>query len=394
MQGFMISKVMIYDVAIIGAGASGLMLSSMIDKKKVVLIEQNNKIGKKLSICGGGKCNITNKSISPNKYISTDFEFLEQLFLAFSNNDLIHYLQSYGIKTYIKNSLVKGQYFLDSCNILIEFFNNKIKENNTKLLLNHQVLDISKDNLFNITTNHQIIKSKIVVIASGGLSYPILGVSDIGFSVAKRFNITTSMPSPALVGWTVQKEQFWFKHLSGISINIKLKINDKISQGSMLFTHKGCSGPVILNGSLYRKKGQVTIDFIPNIDLEQIIKSKIDKKISNAIRLPKRFMQEFLKSIKIADKSIKLLTKDEVSKLKLLKNYSFAPAGNFGWTKAEITQGGVRVDNLTNYFESKKIKNLFFIGEIVDIVGEIGGYNLQFAFSSAYRCSQKIMDCE
>jgi predicted Rossmann fold flavoprotein len=191
------------------------------------------------------------------------------------------------------------------------------------------------------------------------------------------------------VGFTVQKEQFWFKNLSGLSTPVFTFVEGKSFEGSLLFAHKGCSGPVILTTSLYWKKGKIAIDFLPKQKLEKLLTG--NKIISTALPLPKRFMQEFLTSIELEDKSISKLTIDEKERLKLLKYYEFPPAGNFGYTKAEVTKGGVNTNEINhNSFESLKQKDLYFIGECLDITGELGGFNFQIAFSEAFVCAKEL----
>ena len=164
---------------------------------------------------------------------------------------------------------------------------------------------------------------------------------------------------------------------------MKIRVEDKILENDLLFTHKGISGPVVLSSSLYWEKGKISIDFIPHINLDKILRMKSKKFISSALLLPKRFMKEFLKSIDLKDKAVVKLNEDEKSNLKILKNYEFSPAGNFGFNKAEVTKGGVNTDEIKPTFESKLQKNLYFIGEVLDVTGELGGYNFQWAFASA-----------
>lgn len=161
------------------------------------------------------------------------------------------------------------------------------------------------------------MKQKKVVLASGGISFESLGASSIAFDVASKFGHSVTKLKPALVGFTVQKEQFWFKNLSGISCNVKTKVENKSFEGSLLFAHKGCSGPVILNSSLYWQKGKMSIDFLPKKKLDFFLRG--NKKISTTFPLPKRFMTEFLNSISLEDKAISSLSKEEREKLQLLK---------------------------------------------------------------------------
>ena len=189
---------------------------------------------------------------------------------------------------------------------------------------------------------------------------------------------------PALVGLTVQKEQFWFKSLSGISFKANVKILKKEFFDDILFTHKGISGPAILNASLYWDKGKIVIDFLPNKEIKELLIYKNRFTITQ-IPLPKRFLKEFFKSIGFIDKKVKYLKNSDYEKLEYLKNYSFSPAGTFGFERAEVTKGGVDTKELDENLMSKKNKNLFFIGEVVNVTGELGGYNLQWAFSSGQK---------
>ena len=344
---------MLYDILIIGAGASGLMLASKLPKsKKIAIIDSNNKIGEKIKISGGAKCNITNKYMNEDYFLG-DKEFVKNTLNRFNQKDLLSFLNKNRVFPKIDEKIVKGTYFCNNSSDVVDMFSKLTKH--CHFNLNTKVIDIDFDknnDFFNIYTDKKSFKATKVVVASGGLSYPILGASNIAFEIAKKFNHTIIKPSPALVGFTVQKEQFWFKELSGLSLDVQIKVKDKKIDGKMLFTHKGCSGPAILTTSLYWDKGQININFLPN---------------KNSY-LPKRFRQ-IIKNLDID-----------------IKNYTFAPAGNFGFTKAEVTKGGIDTKEIDENFESKLQKNLYFIGETLDVTGELGGYNFQWAFSSANLC--------
>ena len=377
---------MIFDIAIVGAGASGLMLASLLKNKNVCLIDANPKIGAKIKVSGGAKCNITNSKVSCDNYLG-DKDFVKSILNEFSNQDLINFLKKQKLAFKINEKIVKGTYFCNTSQDVIDMFSHLIKEK--KLYLNTKVEDITFDINYKIKTNKQTIEAKRVVIASGALSYASLGASSIAFDVAKKFGHNINSLNPALVGFTVQKEQFWFKNLSGISVYVKSFVEDKSFEGNILFAHKGITGPVILNNSLYWKKGKMKIDFLPNKSFKSFLKG--NKNISSSFNLPKRFMQEFLNSIELEDKAISSLNKQELEKLEVLKNYEFSPAGNFGYTKAEVTKGGVETSQIdVNKMESKLQKDLYFLGEALDVTGELGGYNFQFAFSSAFVCAKSL----
>ena len=341
---------MVYDIAILGAGASGLMAASKFKDKSVCIIDSNEKIGEKIKISGGGKCNITNKFMDSNHFLGEE-KFVKQTLMRFNEKDLLEFLDENGVTPKLIPKIVKGTYFCNSSRDVINMF-TKLTQH-CKFRLGTKVLDVAYEDAqdeFVIFTNTDEIKAKKFIVASGGLSYASIGASDIGYKIATKFGHTVNRLDPALVGFTVQKEQFWFKELSGLSVDVKIKVLNKNVVGKMLFTHKGCSGPAILTSSLYWKKGNISIDFLPNKESY----------------LPKRFKQQ-----------IKNLDID-------LHNYEMSPAGNFGYTKAEVTKGGIDTRELSENFESKLQKNLYFIGEIVDVTGELGGYNFQWAFSSAY----------
>lgn len=365
------------------------MLASNLDKKKyknICLIDTNTKIGSKIKVSGGAKCNITNELVNSNNYLG-DREFVKELLKKFSKDDLLAFLNKNGVNPKINPKIVKGTYFCNSSQDVIDMF-TKITTH-IKKYLNTTVLDLDFDKHFKIKTDSKIIEAKKVVVASGGLSYSVLGASSIAFDIAKKFEHSIIKLEPALVGFTVQKEQFWFKNLAGISMPVFTFVDDKRVEGSLLFAHKGCSGPVILTSSLYWKKGKMAIDFLPKQRLESFLQG--NKIISSALPLPKRFIQEFLLSIDVEDKNVSKLTDEEKTKLLLLKNYEFSPAGNFGYTKAEVTKGGINTDEINHStFESLKLKDLYFIGECLDITGELGGFNFQIAFSEGMICAREL----
>jgi len=377
-----------YDVLILGAGASGLMLAGNLNKKiKNALIDTNEKPAKKLKISGGGKCNITNVSVDINNF-DGDEALLASAFQKFSKENLLDFLD----RNRVELELRKGRYYF--CKHSSDDIINVLKKNakNSEIILNNTVLHVTKedDELFYVKTDKGLYKAKKVVVATGGKSFQTLGASDIGLQIAKSFDLSVKEFTPALVGLTVQKEQFWMKELSGLSCYVHVKVAGKTLKEEMLFAHKGISGPAILSTSLYWKKGEISIDFLPNeniIDLTQNSK----KLVSSVIPLPKRLAKALLKAVGVNDKECTKLNKQDKELLKALHNYTFAPAGNFGFTKAEVSRGGVLAEELdVNTLESKKIKDLYFIGEVVDITGELGGYNFQWAFSSAYTCAKAI----
>ncbi|MCK4874394.1 MAG: aminoacetone oxidase family FAD-binding enzyme [Sulfurimonas sp.] len=377
----------IYDVLILGAGASGLMCAAHLDKKfSAALVDVNFKIAQKLKVSGGGKCNVTNIHVSEENF-DGDADFISFSLNNFSKDDLLEYLHVNGVEPVIR----KNRYYFckDSSDEII----NILKKNSrhVDMLLNCEILHVDKkDDIFEVKTSNGILKTKKLIVATGGKSFKNLGASDIGLQIAKSFDIKVKEFTPALVGLTVQKEQFWMKELSGLSCYVNIKVEDKILKEEMLFAHKGISGPAILSASLYWKKGDIAIDFLPNDNILDLINGS-KKLISSVIPLPKRLSREILKALHVEDVECKKMSEDSKKNLQNIHNYKFAPAGNFGFSKAEVCRGGVLSDELNlATLESLHVQNLHFIGEVVDVTGELGGYNFQWAFSSGVTCARAI----
>ena len=364
------------------------MLASYIKNKNICLIDSNSTIGAKIKVSGGAKCNITNEYVSYKNYIG-DLDFIKFILKSYTNKDLLRFLNKNNLQPFINAKIVKGTYFCKSSKDVILMF--KALTTHVEKYLNTKVLDIQYGDFFTLKTTSKTIKSKKLVIASGGLSFENLGASSLAFDIALKFKHTIIKTKPALVGFTVQKDQFWFKNLSGVSTKVQIKIENKIFKGGFLFTYKGCTGPSVLNASLYWKKGSVLIDFLPDVKIEKYFKS--NKNISSILPLPKRFIQEFLLSKNLEDKAMSNLTTNERNILEELKSYSFCPAGTFGYTKAEVTSGGINTNEINHKsFESLKQKDLYFIGECLDITGQLGGYNFQIVFSEAFLCAKSLMN--
>lgn len=363
------------------------MAASQLQTSDIAIIDSNSKIGLKILASGGGKCNVTNKNVSVHNYLG-DEKFIKNSLENYTPKNLLSFLDNFNLKLEVRRY---GQYFCkNSAKDLLNIFARLTSH--CKFYMGAKVLHVEYNKNFIINTDKEKIQAKKLIIASGGISYTSIGASPIGYEIAQSFGHSIVKPLPALVGLTVQKDQFWMKELSGISFNAKLSVGEKTLESDLLFTHKGISGPLVLSGSLYWEKGKISLDFLPDIDLKKLLDKKSKKQISSIVPLPKRFMTEFLKSINIEDKQICKLKNDEFEKLSELKNYEFAPAGNFGFTKAEVTKGGVEtseVDNIT--FQSKLQKDLYFIGEVLNVTGELGGYNFQWAFASANSLARNIL---
>jgi len=373
------------NIIIIGGGASALMLASLLPKNTATIIESNAKLGAKIGISGGGKCNITN-TLMGAEYYHGDKTFIRPALKAFNERALLTWLERQNLLPVLRK---ETQYFCqNSAQELLDIFLKESKKQH--ILCSERVLEVSKkDDIFYVKTTKGIHTASKIVVASGGLSFPKIGASAIGYEIAKSFGHSVVKTAPALVGFTVQKEQFFFKEMSGVSCEVEIKVGDEVCNGALLFAHKGMSGPAVLDASLYWEKGHIEINFLPNFSWSSIKGSK--KQISTLFSLPKRVTKAFLIQLRLEDKPFHLYTSKELEKLKTLSSYCFAPAGTFGYGKAEVTKGGVETSQVdARSMQSHKDKGLYFLGEVLNVTGRLGGYNFQWAFSSAYSCAKYI----
>ena len=375
----------VIDIAIIGAGASGLMLASLLERENVVLFEGNSKAGAKIAISGGGRCNISNEWVESLHYLGNPY-FVDEVLRRFDQDDLLAWLKIRGLKPVLHKN---RQYFCPkSANQLLDIFKKEIQKHT--LLRGRKIERVSqRDGYFLLESEARSYRARRLVIASGGLSFPQLGASDIGYRVAEIFGHTIVNTAPALVGFTLQREQFFFKELSGISAQVEIRVGDHVCEGSLLFAHRGISGPAVLDASLYWEKGKIEIDFMPGWNPHEYQGS--ERLLSSILPLPKRVSKAFLKHLEISDQPFKNIKERDRSRLYELKRYIFSPAGTFGYSKAEVTKGGIDTNEIdSKSMMSKKTKGLYFTGEVMDVTGRLGGYNLQWAFSTAYICARKL----
>jgi len=376
-----------YDVIILGGGASSLMCAGNLSKKlKVAIVEHNGEIAKKMKISGGGKCNITNVNVK-TEHFDGDKELVSYALNKFSKEKLLRFLE----RNRVPLELRKERYYFceHSADEIIDVLKNNAK--NADILLNAEIKSVTKEGeIFSVVTNKTSLQARAVVVATGAKSYEKIGASAKGLEIAQSFGIRYKEFEPALVGLTLQQEQSWMKDLSGLSTFVHIKVGDKLLQEEMLFAHKGISGPAVLSASLYWRKGEISIDFLPNTPIKELTQGT-KKLLSSVMDMPKRLAKELLKAVDVKDVECNKLTKEQNQKLQQLHNYTFSPAGNFGFSKAEVCRGGVVSEELEHTtLMSKKVDKLYFIGEVVDVTGELGGYNFQWAFSSGVVCANSL----
>ncbi|MBL6785069.1 MAG: NAD(P)/FAD-dependent oxidoreductase [Rickettsiales bacterium] len=383
-----------FDVIIIGAGAAGLMCAIEAGKRgrKTLVLEHNKNVGDKIRISGGGKCNFTNLQINRDNYLSKNPYFAISALTKYSNFDFINFVEKNEIKYHEKTL---GQLFCDdSSKQIINMLVSECEKNDVNILTKTKVIDIEKTNSCFVTkTETNNINSKSVVIASGALSIPKMGATDLGYKIAKNFNLAMVDCEPALVPFTID-ESLLSKTalLAGVSNFVEVSCNKKSFRENILFTHRGISGPAILQISSYWNKGDiVTINFLPDIQIyHELIRFKTTSKKQSINKilaqfLPKKLAEFFCEYLKVNGFISEISNKKLLQIADTLNNFKFVPNGTEGYAKAEVTRGGVSTDEIcAKTFETKKVKGLYFIGEVLDVTGHLGGYNFQWAWSSGY----------
>ena len=382
---------MIYDVMILGAGASGMMCAATLNENsdmKVLVIEGNEKAAKKLKISGGGKCNITNVNVSAHNYLG-DEQLIESVFSQFSKEDLLEWLEQRGLKPVLR----KGQYYFcpKSSEEIISILSVASKK--SKYLYNEKIVSLKKGDCFELQTERHRYRAKRVVVATGAKSFASLGASAIGLELAEVFGHESEPFMPALAGLTLQPKEAWMKTLSGISFPARVYVDGKVLEEDMLLTHRGLSGPVVLSASLYWSKGEIEIDFLPEATLSERLHNN-RKLLSTALPLPKRFTTALLHEYGVKDKPCNTYGTEETALLeKMFHHYRLAPAGTYGFSQAEVCKGGIKTAEINSWtLESNICEDLYFTGEVLDVTGELGGYNFQWAFSSGHVAAENIME--
>ena len=398
-------------VIVIGAGPAGIMASLSASKNnEVTLIERNSEIGKKLKLTGGGRCNITNNRDIEEFFdkIVTNKKFLYSALYTFSNTTLLEYFSNNNLEykvEYDQKVFTKS----DKADEVIEIFKRDLMKNDVKVLYNTKVNDfIIEDEIIKgiITEEGKKIYADNVIVTTGGKSYPTTGSDGSMYDILQKHGHTINTLYPALIP-LVTKEGF-IKNLQGISmkeviISTTIKKKKIQRQGDMIFTHFGISGPGVLKFSSYinkilkDKEVEIKLDFLPEIsknELSEIIRSNSNKSLLNNLKayLPQNFVKEILNILSLSEVKIAELKKeDELKLIEYIKEMPLTVEDTITIKAAMVTSGGVSVKEInSSTMESKKIKNLFFAGEVIDIDAETGGYNLQMAFSTGYLAGSSI----
>lgn len=385
------------DVLIIGGGAAGLMCAIEAGKRgrTVTVIEHSEKAGKKILISGGGKCNFTNKYSAYDNFISQNTHFCKSALANYTSDDFIALADKYRIMYHEKKS---GQLFCDkSSKEILSMLLSECMKTNVEILVNCNVNNINKNILFETETSKGKFISESLVIASGGISIPKMGATDFGYKIAGQFKIKLTEIKPGLVPLTFKEEERKvFGVLSGISIDSIITCNKIKFRENILFTHKGLSGPAVLQISSYWNDGQsVSVNLLPDKNLsDMLLKNSGNKtELKNFISylFPGRFAEAFCRKYFISKPLNQYSQKELKSISDKFHDWIIYPSGTEGFEKAEVTLGGIDTNELSSKtMESKKVKGLYFIGEVVDVTGWLGGYNFQWAWSSGFAAGQVV----
>ena len=383
-----------YDVIIIGAGAAGLMAAIEAGKRgrKVLLVDHSKKIGEKIRISGGGRCNFTNLHTEPSKFLSNNPKFVRSALSQYTQQDFINLIKKHNIKFHEKKL---GQLFCDqSAQQIVEMLLAECEQANVEIKKEFNVKDVSKyKDQYLIISEQDTYSCESLVIATGGLSIPKIGATDFGYKIAKKFNLDVIETLPGLVPLTFNEKILNIcKELTGLSVEAIVSFKKTLFQEGMLFTHRGLSGPSILQISSYWKMGQnININLLPKLNvynfLEEKKKSNPKQDISTIISdlLPKRLAQIICNENKVSGNIWEISNKALRELSEAINTWVIKPIGSEGYRTAEVTLGGVNTNELSSQtMMSNKHKGLFFIGEVVDVTGHLGGYNFQWAWSSGY----------
>jgi predicted Rossmann fold flavoprotein len=386
-----------FAVVVIGGGAAGLMCAIEAGKRgrSVVVLEHADRLGKKILISGGGRCNFTNLNAGPDNYISGNPHFCKSAIARYTAADFIALVEKHGISYHEKKL---GQLFCDfSSRQIVGLLEEECAAAKVEIRLNCHVRQVTKPMGFRVETDQGVFECDSLVVATGGLSFPKLGATDLGYRIAQQFGLKVNAPQAGLVPVIFDSnDQAAFGELSGVSIDVVVSANGASFRENILFTHRGLSGPAILQISNYLKSNTpIAIDLLPDDKAVELLAAsrQTNKELKNvlALRLPQRFVQswcaQFVPSRPMNSFSTKEL--DEIAGR--LHRWEIQPAGTEGYAKAEVTLGGVDTSELSSKtMGSRRVAGLYFLGEVVDVTGWLGGYNFQWAWSSGHAAGQVV----
>ena len=391
-----------FDTVIIGAGAAGMFCAAQAGQagSRVLLIDNGKKPGRKILMSGGGRCNFTNLYVEPAAYLSQHPQVCKSALARYTQWDFIDLVGKHGIAWHEKTL---GQLFCDdSAQQIVDMLVDECEKGNVTMRLRSEVLSVEREgDDFILELNGMTVGTKKLVIASGGLSMPGLGATPFGYKIAEQFGLNVLPTRAGLVPFTLHKpllEQL--QVLSGVSVSSVITAEDgTVFRENLLFTHRGLSGPAVLQISSFWQPGEfVSINLLPDVDLASFLDDQRsahpNQSLKNtlAMQLPKRLVECLQQLGQIPDVSLKQLNvRDQQTLVETLTDWRVQPNGTEGYRTAEVTLGGVDTNELSSRtMEARKVPGLYFIGEVMDVTGWLGGYNFQWAWSSAWACAQDL----
>ncbi len=386
-----------FDAIILGAGGAGLMCAAMAGQRgrRVLVVDHADAAGKKILISGGGRCNFTNIHVAPDRYLSSNPHFAKSALRRYTAQDFIDLVDRHGIAWHEKTL---GQLFCDgSARQIVGMLLDECDAGDVTLALGATIRDVTHaDGMFRVTHGAHVSTAPALVIATGGPSIPKLGATGFAYDLARRFGLKVVEPRPALVPLTLPDSEALFRSLSGVSAPVIASCGKTSFAEAALFTHRGLSGPAILQISSYWRHGQhISIDFAPKAEADWLIHAKRQRPRTTlrailGTVLPDRLataLAERLPAGELGAQSDAALKQAE----RAIADWRFMPNGSEGFAKAEVTVGGIATDGLSSQtMEARKMPGLYAIGEAVDVTGWLGGYNFQWAWASGWAAGQVL----
>ena len=384
-----------YDAIIAGAGAAGLMCAreASLRGRRVLLLERGEKPGKKILISGGGRCNFTNLHCSPANFLSSNPHFAKAALARYTPADFIRLVESHGI-SYHEKTL--GQLFCDrSAGDILRLFEQDCASFGVTIRVNQAIREIRRDGTFLVRTEDSEYRAPAVVVATGGASIPKMGATGAGYGIARQFGLRVVPPRPALVPLTFSPENAArYGDLAGVSAEVVASFGATSFREKMLFTHRGLSGPAILQISSYWQPGEaISIDLAPGADvMRPLLEDRLPRNANSARAALRAILPTRLATRWLEHNPPQRFTNAALEDYeRRIHRWQIVPAGDEGFDKAEVTVGGIDTAELSSRtFEARRVPGLFFIGEVVDVTGQLGGFNFQWAWSSAFCAAQAI----
>jgi hypothetical protein len=389
-----------FDVVVIGAGAAGLMCAIEAGKRgrRVLVIEHCDRVGKKILISGGGRCNFTNLNVTPENFLSANPHFCKSALARYTQWNFISMVERHGIAYHEKEL---GQLFCDqAAQLIVKMLTDECAQAGVRMSTDCSVNGVERGAAgFVVKTHRGAMETASLVIACGGLSVPKMGATGFGYEIAQRFGHAIVPTRAGLVPLTFSAADLVrYKDLSGVSLPVQVECQRQSFANAMLFTHRGISGPAILQISSYWQPGdELAINFLPLTDGDAWLKGRQSARPDAELKtvlgefLPKRLAQR-LCEIELGNRPLRQYpAKDLRAICERLQDWRFVPAGTEGYRTAEVTLGGINTNELSSTtLESKFVPGLYFIGEVVDVTGQLGGFNFQWAWSSGWAAGQVV----